>query len=1015
MRTDFAKNRQVQQNKTMKKLFLIDAYALIFRFHYAFVHRPFRNPKGENISAVFGFFKFLGELIDREKPDHLGVAFDPKGGNFRHQLFPAYKANRSATPEDIVLAVPYIKEILKARAIPILEVKGYEADDVIGTLAIKASLTGDYDTYMVTPDKDYGQLIRPNVSMYKPAKGGQGVDIVRLEDVCANYCICRPELIIDILALWGDQADNIPGVPGIGEKGACKLVDKWGPVENIIDHAHELPEKQRNAILSGREQLLMSKQLATISLDVPIEFEPEKLVMQQGDDSTLRILYKEQGFNMFLREMDSNNYHSNISSTPGAATKGRAATTPYSRLTADQPSLFDVPGLPSLFDQPSLSDQPLPLSQRPQSTPPASQGQHYADPTLSTANQTQQDENSQSDPQHTDTEHNTDENFATIHTTPHTYQTIDTAQALKALVATLSTHKKLCFDTETTSLEAMNCELVGLSLAVKPFEAFWVPTNSANRAEFLEILKPLLEDDSIDKIGQNIKYDILVLRNYGIKTGGRLLDTMIIHYLLDAESRHSMDYMARALLDYSPVEIESLIGKGARQLTMDRVAPHLVAQYAAEDADVTLRLYEKLWPILEAKELVELYLKIEEPLINCLCDIELRGVSIDPEQLSSSATELNARLVQMEDQIRQVAMDPTLNINSPKQLGELLFEKLDIHHGKIKRTKTGQYRTDEQTLEQISSSHPVVAQILEYRGIKKLVSTYIEALPLLLNPRTGRIHTSFNQAVTATGRLSSTNPNLQNIPIREALGRQIRAAFIAPGGPGDWVLMAADYSQVELRIMAHLSGDENLQAAFLNGEDVHTATAAKIYCVPTQEVTPEQRRRAKMANFGIIYGISTFGLAQRLSIPRDEAKQLIQGYFELYPDVKKYMDQITLQAKEKGYVETIFGRRRYLDQINSSNATMRGLSERNAINAPIQGSAADIIKLAMTNLSRKIEQLALESRITLQVHDELVIEVPRAEIDQMRTLVRESMMGAAELAVPLEVEIGVGHNWLEAH
>lgn len=947
---------------------MIDAYALIFRFHYAFVHRPFRNPKGENISAVFGFFKFINELIDREKPHHLGVAFDPKGGNFRHELYPNYKANRQATPEDIVLAVPYIKEILKARAIPILEVSGYEADDVIGTLAIKASQTGLYDTYMVTPDKDYGQLIRPNVSMYKPAKGGQGVEIVRVEDVCANYCICNPEQIIDILALWGDVADNIPGVPGIGEKGACKLVEKWGSVENIIANVEQLSEKQRNAILSGKEQLMLSKRLATISLDVPIEFEPEKLVMQQGDDSTLRILYKEQGFNMFLREMDSNNYHSNIGDTEVTSKAGISAT-PYSRLTATQTSLFDDP--------------------KPIMVESLKQGKD------------------------TDIEDDSAMQFATISSTSHTYEVVDSAVALRELVATLSTHRQVCFDTETTSIDAMNCDLVGLSFAVEPFKAFWVPTSSVNRSEFLEILRPLFENESIDKIGQNIKYDILVLKNYGINVRGMLLDTMIIHYLLDAESRHSMDYMARALLDYNPIEIESLIGKGVKQLTMDRVAPHLVAEYAAEDADITIRLYQKLWPELEAKSQVELYRTIEEPLINCLAEVEFAGVVIDPQKLAQSAKELNIRLAQMEDQIRQVAQNNDLNINSPKQLGELLFEKLDIAKGKAKRTKTGQYKTDEQTLEQFSGSHPVVAQILEYRGIKKLVSTYIEALPLLINPRTGRIHTSFNQAVTATGRLSSTNPNLQNIPIREALGRQIRAAFVAPSE--DWALMAADYSQVELRIMAHLSGDQNLQAAFLHGEDVHTATASKIYGVSAQEVTPEQRRRAKMANFGIIYGISTFGLAQRLSISREEAKELIDGYFALYPGVKQYMDRVMEEAKDRGYVETLYGRRRYLGDINSSNAVMRGLAQRNAINAPIQGSAADIIKLAMISLQQKIEQLELKSRITLQVHDELVIEVPKNEVEQMSALVRECMMGAAELAVPLEVEIGIGHNWLEAH
>lgn len=930
--------------RVMEKLFLIDAYALIFRFYYAFLQRPMRNSDGQNISAVFGFVKFLGELIDRERPDHLGVAFDPRGGNFRHQLYPAYKANRAATPEDIINSVPIIKEILEAMRIPILEVAGYEADDVIGTLSTKAAATGSYQVFMVTPDKDYGQLIRPNVSMYKPAK--TGVEIVGFDDLCGTYGIANPMQIIDILALWGDASDNIPGVAGIGEKGASRLIAQWGSIDNILANLDRLTPKQAQAISDGREQLLLSRTLATIALDVPIEFEPERLVIEKPDVAALRRIYHHHGFNMFLRELDSLDFHE--------------AKAPL--------DLFS-----SLESAPAVRATPYSEQQ----------------PKVNTS---------------------TEENYLTVTDVAHTYYTVDTDTEIDNLVMMLEQSREFCFDTETTSVDAMNCSIVGLSFAIEHHTAYWVPLTGHDAGARLERFSAVFSDERITKVGQNLKYDMLVLRSYGIEVRGRLLDTMIIHYLLDAESRHGMDFLSRKYLNYNPIPIEDLIGKGTKQLTMDRVAGHLVAQYAAEDADVTLQLRNRLWTELEQEPgLVELYNTIEEPLVRTLVDIEWKGVMIDPEKLGESAEALNAQLAALEQQIRELADIPTLNINSPKQLGEVLYEQLKITD-KPRLTKTKQYRTDEETLQAMTDSHPVIGMILEYRGVKKLLSTYIEALPGLINPRTERIHTSFNQAVTSTGRLSSTNPNLQNIPIRDAAGREIRKAFVAAPGA---VLISADYSQVELRVMAHLSGDRNLQQAFLEGEDVHTSTAAKIYGVALSDVTREQRRRAKTANFGIIYGISVYGLSQRLQISRTEASELINGYFELYPGVKTYMEQIKLKAREQGYIETIFSRRRYLADINSSNGMTRSYAERNAINAPIQGSAADIMKIAMNRVHEALAQY--EARIVLQVHDELVVETPLHEAEQIKELLINTMSSAAHLSVPLLVEAGIGDNWLDAH
>lgn len=930
----------------MHKLFLIDAYALIFRFYYAFLQRPMRNPEGQNVSAVFGVVKFIHELIEREQPHHLGVAFDPRGGNFRHQLYPLYKANRTETPEDIIASVPLIKEILTAMRIPILEVPGYEADDVIGTLSLKASLAGDYKTYMVTPDKDYGQLIRENVFMYKPTK--EGYEVVGLEDMCSAYGIADPLQIIDILALWGDASDNIPGVPGIGEKGAGKLIGQWGSIDNILLNLDKLTPKQAKSITENQEQLLLSRTLATIALDVPIDFEPEKLVMEEADVDVLREIFVRHNFQMFLREMQSLQFHQQVAQQADLFGNPIAASPivkakPYSQIMAEKES-------EEVIEQ----------------------------------------------------EHATED----ITTIKHEYITIDSTTKLQSLVDYLARQRQICFDTETTSLDPLTTTLVGISVAIEPHVAYWIPAS----AESIDSMRTILENPRIDKIGQNLKFDIEVLFHAAdIAVRGALYDTMIEHYLLKSEDRHSMDYLAQTYLNYTPVSYESLVGKGAKQVTIDTVEPALVAEYAAEDADITLQLHQKLWLQIEEQEMVELYHQVEEPLIYCLATTEMRGVKIDPDVLGSTAELLGSQMNAAEQEIRAMSGFPTLNVNSPKQLGEVLYDEMKIIDNP-KLTKTKQYKTDEETLQSMAEKHPIIGKILEYRGLKKLLSTYIEALPKLINPKTGRIHTSFNQAVTATGRLSSTNPNLQNIPIRDAAGREIRKSFVAERGN---VLISADYSQVELRVMAHLSGDESMIAAFIAGEDIHAATAAKIYGVPLEQVTKEQRRRAKTANFGIIYGISVFGLSQRLEIPRNEAKELIDGYFALYPRVRAYMEECKVAARERGYVETIFGRRRYLADINSRNSITRSYAERNAINAPIQGSAADIMKLAMIRVASALAPF--DAVIVLQVHDELVVECSAEQAEIVSQIITETMSESAKLLVPLAVEAAIGDNWLAAH
>ena len=957
----------------MEKLFLIDAYAQIFRAYYAFAGRPMRNREGLNTSPIFGFVKFLRDIIINERPHYLGVAFDPKGGNFRNELFPEYKANRSETPEDIIAAVPYIKEVLKAMRIPILEVAGYEADDVIGTLSHKAASAG-YDVYMVTPDKDFGQLVTPNVRIYKQRKGGEGVEVVGPAEIKEHYGFDDPHKVIDILALWGDAADNIPGVKGIGEKGAIKLVNEVGTVEDILANLDKLKGKQRENVEAGAEQLRLSKVLATIALDAPIDFIPEELAMCAPDCEALREIYKRLDFNMFLREMEAGAFSPfNGQVCPeavGYKEAERCKENPQEVVATD---LFGNP-----IAQKEKKSAPQTL------TTTDFGGDLFSQPS---------------------------QLYDTIESLAHDYILCDTPKKVAAAAAELSGAKRLAFDTETTGFDYFADHIVGIGLCANPHKAYYIPT--AGGVVPQEICA-LLENESIEKVGQNVKFDIQMLKGVGVVVAGKLWDTMIMHYLLEPDGRHGMNYLAQTLLRYMPIEIESLIGRGSKHLTMDRVAVELVAPYCAEDADVTLRLFEVLLPMLEKEGALDLYNNIEEPLIRTLADMEWEGVRLDVEKLHTYAKELNAKLVELEEGIRTLAGMPTLNVNSSRQLGVALFEVLKID-SKPKKTKTKQYSTDEEYLTFLADRHPIVPLVLEYRGIKKLLSTYVEALPLLVNPKTGHIHTSYNQAVAATGRLSSTNPNLQNIPIREALGRPIREAFVA--SDEEHILLAADYSQVELRLMAHASGDEAMVGAFLSGEDIHRDTAARLFHKSPEEVTSEERRKAKTANFGIIYGISAFGLRQRMGgeMSMGEAKEIIEGYFRSYPAVKEYIDTTIRDAKGNGYVQTIFGRRRYLPDINSANANVRSLAERNAINAPLQGSAADIIKIAMARVARRFREEGLRSRMILQVHDELIVDTLRSEKERVAEILREEMEGAALLRVPLTVEIGEGENWLDAH
>ncbi len=921
----------------MQKLFLLDAYALIYRSYYAFIKNPRINSKGLNTSAIMGFLNTLNEVLTKEKPTHIGVAFDPHGPTFRSEAFPEYKAQREETPEDIKKAVPIIKELLKAYRIPVLQVDGFEADDVIGTLATKAGADG-IETFMLTPDKDYGQLVSENVFIYRPRHGG-GYETMGPKEVCEKYGIPSTNSVIDLLALMGDSADNFPGCPGVGEKTAVKLINEFGSIEQLIARSSEIKGKLREKVEEHVEDIKMSYFLATIRTDVPIELDMENMKLIEPNEDELGKLLLE-------------------------------------------------------LEMKSFADRVLKKSQKPQK-PVNGQLDLFAE---FPSDGEDLGENS---------------SFESLKTVAHDYKLVENQEDLEKLRDYFLTNEILSLDTETTSTSPIDAELVGLSFAVKEFEAFYVPI-PAKREEALRIVnifKEVYENDKTLKIGQNLKYDLEVLRNYGIELKGPLWDTMIAHYLIQPELRHNMDYMAEIYLNYQTIHIDELIGpRGKGQKSMRDLLPTQVYEYAAEDADITLRLKNKLEPELKKFECEDLFYNIEMPLMPVLAEMEMNGVCLDTESLKETSEILTKRMLDIEKRIYELAGEQ-FNIASPKQVGDILFEKLKIVE-KAKKTKTGQYVTSEEVLQQLKNKHEIVADILEHRGLKKLLGTYIDALPSLINKRTGHIHTSFNQTITATGRLSSSDPNLQNIPIRGEDGKEIRKAFIPEPG---CLFFSADYSQIELRVMAHLSQDENMIRVFSEGKDLHAATAANIYKKPIEEVTRDERTKSKRANFGIIYGITVFGLAERLDIPREEAKMLIDGYFATFPQVHDYMEKSKEIARQKGYVTTLFGRRRYLPDINSHNATVRGFAERNAINAPIQGTAADIIKVAMIRIFQRFKAENIKSKMILQVHDELNFSVIPEEKEKVEKIVLEEMQNAISLAVPLVADSGYGSNWLEAH
>ena len=956
--------------KQEKKLFLLDAYALIYRAFFALNKNPRINSKGVNTSAVMGFLNSLYEILQKEKPTHIGVAFDVAGTAQRQAEYSEYKANREKMPDDLREAIPYIIRLIEAFNIAIYGVEGYEADDVIGTMSKKAEQQG-FLTYMMTPDKDFGQLVTDRVLLYKPAKFGEPAQVWGPKEVCERYGIQEPKQLIDILGLWGDAADNIPGIPGIGEKTAAALVGKYGSVENIIAHADELKGKQKENVINFAEQGLMSKALATINLEVPVEFDEEELKAKEPDVPALMALFEELEFKAFAKRFleDYKTKQSTLDGpSTGSGTSQSLRGTKQSMETTEgsqQPNLFSSNETFDLFHQGDNSGI-LEFSDK-----------------------------------------------DSAKTMPHDYKLVETEADIQALAELLSKENQFVFDTETTNIDVYSAELVGLSFAIKAHEAWYLPM-PADRDECqkrLELLRPLFEDENIMKIGQNLKYDISMLAQYGIKVKGRLFDTMLAHYLLEPEQRHNMDYLAEAYLDYITIPIEDLIGKGRQQRSMREVPVEQVKEYAAEDADITLQLYEKLSPMLKENGVEKLLNDIEMPLVPVLSRMEANGVKIDTENLKQISDEFGRQIQQVEERIYEAAGMP-FNIASPKQLGEVLFEKLRIDE-KAKKTKTGQYATGEDVLQKLSHKHPIIQMILDYRSFTKLKSTYLDALPALVNPKDGLIHTSYNQAVTATGRLSSNNPNLQNIPVRTAQGREIRKAFVPRSE--HYTLLAADYSQIELRIIAHLSQDPAMVADFNLGHDIHAATAAKVFHVPMDQVTKEQRSRAKAVNFGIIYGMSAFGLAERMELSRSEAADIIKKYFEEYAGIKEYMNRSIALARERGYAETILGRRRYLRDINGSNSVVRGFAERNAINAPIQGSSADMIKIAMIGIHKEMERLQMQSKMILQVHDELVFDAHLDELDTLKAIVNDKMVNALPLSVPVIVEMNTGANWLEAH
>jgi len=923
----------------MDKLFLLDAYALIYRAYYALIKNPRINSKGFNTSAVLGFVNTLEDVLKKENPTHIGIAFDPAGPTFRHEAFEQYKAQREETPEVIRLSVPIIKDIIRAYNIPILEVPGYEADDVIGTLATEAGKRG-IRTYMMTPDKDYGQLVGEYVFMYRPKYGDKEFDVMGVEEVKAKFNIQSPTQVIDMLGLMGDASDNIPGCPGVGEKTAQKLIAQFGSIENLLANTDQLKGSIKTKVETNREQIEFSKFLATIKTDVPIALDMDALKRETPNEEALRKIFEEMEFRTLMERVFKN----------------EKKTTPTP--AAPQADLFGF----------------------------------FAD-------------------------ENTDEiknsNLTRLEDLSYDYQLIDTEEKRQELLQKILTKEIFSLDTETTGTDPITAELVGMSFAYAENQAFYVPvpTEREEAQKIVNLFKPVFENPKTLKVGQNIKYDMLVLSNYGVEIGGPMFDTMIAHYILQPELRHGMDYLAEIYLKYETIKIEELIGaKGKNQKNMRDLPPSDVYKYACEDADVTLKLKHVLEKELETSNAKPLFEEIEMPLVPVLAYMERNGVRIDTDALKETSKHFTARMNQIEAEVHQLA-GVEFNIASPKQVGEVLFDRLKIVD-KAKKTKTGQYVTSEEVLESLRGKHEIVGKILEHRGLKKLLGTYIDALPQLINPHTGRIHTSFNQTVTATGRLSSSNPNLQNIPIRNEDGKEIRKAFIPDDG---CEFFSADYSQIELRIMAHLSGDPHMIEAFQKGQDIHAATAAKIYKIDLSQVTREQRSKAKTANFGIIYGISVFGLAERLNVDRKEAKELIDGYFQNYPHVKEYMDESIRSAREKGYIETIFKRRRYLPDINSHNAVVRGYAERNAINAPIQGSAADIIKVAMIRIYRRFKEEGLQSKMILQVHDELNFSVVPSEREKVEQIVISEMESAYKMKAPLQADCGWGKNWLEAH
>ena len=923
----------------MEKLFLLDAYALIYRAYYAFIKNPRINSKGFNTSAIMGFVNTLEDVLKKEQPTHIGIAFDPAGPTFRHEAYEQYKAQREETPEVIRLSVPIIKDIIRAYRIPILEVSGYEADDVIGTLATEAGRRG-ITTYMMTPDKDYGQLVSDNVFMYRPKYGDKEFEVMGIAEVKAKFDIQSPAQVIDMLGLMGDTADNIPGCPGVGEKTAQKLIAQFGSIESLLEHTDQLKGAIKTKVETNREQILFSKFLATIKTDVPISLDMDRLKREEPDKEELKRIFEDLEFR-------------------------------------------------------SLLDRVLGTDKKTAAPPPSAQGDLFG---FFAPESTEAPENS---------------NLTRLQDLTYDYQLIDTEEKIEQLLQNILTQKILSLDTETTGTDPIRAELVGMSFSYAENQAFYVPV-PADRTEAQRIVdkfKPVFENKETLKVGQNIKYDMLVLANYGVELQGEMFDTMIAHYVLQPELHHGMDYLAEIYLHYETIKIEELIGpKGKNQKNMRDLDPIHIYRYACEDADVTLKLKNVLEKELKQNDAESLFRDIEMPLVPVLAYMERNGVRIDTEALKETSRHFTARMQQIEKEVHRLA-GVEFNIASPKQVGEVLFDRLKIVD-KPKKTKTGQYVTSEEVLESLKGKHEIVGKILEHRGLKKLLGTYIDALPQLINPQTGHIHTSFNQTVTATGRLSSSNPNLQNIPVRNEDGKEIRKAFIPDEG---CEFFSADYSQIELRIMAHLSQDPHMIEAFRENQDIHAATAAKIYKEKLEDVTREQRSKAKTANFGIIYGISVFGLAERLNIDRKEAKELIDGYFENYPHVKEYMDKSILEAREKGYIETIFRRRRYLPDINSRNAVVRGYAERNAINAPIQGSAADIIKVAMVRIYRRFREEGIRSKMILQVHDELNFSVLPEEKEKVQQIVITEMESAYKMKVPLQADCGWGKNWLEAH